>query len=109
MTGEISGDSGLPKVQEPNRTVRGARSMRARYSVEREEASSAPGYWLERDGRQLLAGPRAVLEQFADLLVLMDPPERTLPDVMRALMQMTRGCIFVPGEALRRLGRGSAL
>ena len=51
---------------------------------------------------------RAVLEQFADLLNLMDPPERTIPEVLRACMAMTRGCIFTPGEALRRLGRRAA-
>jgi hypothetical protein len=82
--------------------------MKPRYAVAEETDSSAPGWWLERDGRQLLAGPRAVLEQFCDLLNLLDPPERTLPDVMRALMQMTRGCIFTPGEALRRIGRRAA-
>ena len=79
-----------------------------RYAVAEETDSSAPGFWLERDGRQLLAGPQAVLEQFADLLNLMDPPERTLPEVLRACMAMTRGCIFTPGEALRRIGRRAA-
>lgn len=79
-----------------------------RYAVAAETDSSAPGYWLERDGRQLLAGPQAVLEQFCDLLNLMDPPERTLPEVLRACMAMTRGCIFTPGEALRRIGKRAA-
>lgn len=79
-----------------------------RYAVQQEQDSSAPGWWLERDGRQLLAGPRAVLETFADLLNLTDPPERTLPEVLRACMAMTRGCIFTPGEQLRRIGRRSA-
>lgn len=102
MTHETSPDSPAPKVQV------GARLMQSRYAVRQEDASSAPGYWLERDGRQLLAGPRAVLEQFADLLNLMEPPERTLPEVLRACMAMTRGCIFTPGEALRRIGRRAA-
>jgi hypothetical protein len=82
--------------------------MEPRYVVALEQDSNAPGWWLERDGRQLLAGPQATLEQFADLLNLMDPPERTLPEVLRACMAMTRGCIFTPGEALRRLGRSAA-
>lgn len=82
--------------------------MRPRYAVAQEPDSSAPGWWLERDGRQLLAGPQAVLEAFADLLNLMDPPERVLPDVVRALMQMTQGNAFTVGEYLRRIGRSAA-
>ena len=105
MTREYMPDSHAPKVQVGPAAVR---SMRPRYAVAAEEASSAPGYWLERDGRQLLAGPRATLEQFADLLNLMDPPERVLPDVLRACMAMTRGNIFTPGEQLRRIGRSTA-
>jgi hypothetical protein len=64
--------------------------------------------WLERDGRQILAGPTATLEQFADMLNLLNPPRRVLPDVLRACIQMTRGCHFTPGEELRRIGRGVA-
>lgn len=64
--------------------------------------------WLCRDGAQLLAGPRADLENFAELLNLTDPPrDRTAP-VLRSLICVTRGSIFTTGEALRRLARGSA-
>lgn len=60
--------------------------------------------WLERDGVQLLAGPPAVLEQFSDLLNLLDPPRRTIPQVLTALMEMARGNAWTVGEALRRMG-----
>ena len=105
MTRETRADSPPPKVHVGPAAVR---SMRPRYAVVPEEASSAPGFWLERDGRQLLAGPQATLEAFADLLNLTNPPERTLPEVLRACMSMTRGCIFTPGEHLRRIGRSAA-
>jgi hypothetical protein len=59
--------------------------------------------WLEHDGVQVLAGPPAVLENFADLLNLLNPPRRVLPQVLHALQGMARGSHFTPGEALRRM------
>lgn len=63
--------------------------------------------WLERDGRQLLAGPQADLEHFADVLNLADPPRDRVAPVLRSLICRTRGSIFTTGEQLRRLARGA--
>lgn len=59
--------------------------------------------WLERDGEQILAGPAAVLEQFADYLELLNPRRAMLPAVLEALTEQTRGSCFTVGEALRRM------
>jgi hypothetical protein len=59
--------------------------------------------WLEHDGSQILAGPQAVLEQFADLLNLLNPPRRMLPQIINACRGMARGSHFTVGEALRRM------
>lgn len=92
----------------PHKPLAAPNFSEPRYVVAQEADSSAPGWWLERDGRQLLAGPQAVLETFSDLLNLLDPPERVLPDVVRAMIQMTQGNAFTVGEYLRRLGRRAA-
>lgn len=63
--------------------------------------------WLERDGRQILAGPVATLEQFADMLNLLNPPRDRVAPVLRSLICRTRGSIFTTGEQLRRLARGA--
>ncbi len=77
-------------------------SARIRYSSQSRWA--VIGGWLERDGVQMLAGPAAALEQFADLLNLLDPPRRALPQVLDACRGMARGAHFTVGEALRRMG-----
>jgi hypothetical protein len=66
------------------------------------------GEWLEHDGAQILAGPPAVLEQFADHLNLLNPPRHVLARVLRALICQTRGSIFTYGEAVRRMWREAA-
>jgi hypothetical protein len=75
----------------------------------RTSYSAAPHFlvvkgWLEHDGEQILGGPVAALEQFADLLNLLNPPRRMLPQVITACRGMARGSHFTIGEALRRMG-----
>jgi hypothetical protein len=76
-------------------------SAAERYSVDGDG-------WLCRDGAQLLAGPRAELETFAEILNLSDPPRDRVAPVLRALICGTRGSIFTTGEQLRRLARSAA-
>jgi hypothetical protein len=74
----------------------------------REHSYTVRDGWLERDGRQLLAGPVADLEHFADMMSLLDPPPVLVSPVLRVLMQGRRGSIFTVGEELRRLARRAA-